>query len=173
MNENKVSSQMKHRVEGKDLVVERMFNAPRDLVFKAFSEPDHLASWWGPKGWDTTIYRFEFEPNGVWHYCMRCIDKDQGDFYGQESWGRSVFHEIISPEKIVYTDVFADEKGNPVPNAPEMFITLKLEEHQCKTKLILRTQFKSEEELPKVMDMGMVKGLASHYEELDEYLKQL
>ncbi|PKR76905.1 ATPase [Halalkalibacillus sediminis] len=173
MNENKVSSQMKHWVEGKDLVVERMFNAPRDLVFKAFTDPDHLANWWGPKGWETTIHRFELEPKGVWHYCMHCVDKEQVDFYGQKSCGKSVFHEIISPEKLTFTDTFADEEGNPTPGAPEMFITLTFEEKQDKTKLISRTQFSSEEELPKVMDMGMVQGLASHYEELENYLKQL
>ncbi|WP_027964915.1 SRPBCC domain-containing protein [Halalkalibacillus halophilus] len=173
MNENKASSQMKHWVEGKELVVEKEFTAPRNLVFKMFSDPVHLANWWGPKGWETTNSRFEFEPNGVWNYCMECVDKDQVDFYGQKSCGKSIFHEIVSPDKIVYTDVFADEDGTPTPGAPEMHITLTLEENQGKTKLLSRTQFASEEEVQKVIDMGVVQGLTSHYEELDSYLNQL
>ncbi|OAH63138.1 hypothetical protein AWH49_07320 [Domibacillus aminovorans] len=104
MSENKITNSMTTNIEGQVLVMERIFNAPRGLVFKAFSEPERLASWWGPRGWQTENRKFEFKPNGVWHYCMRCIDENQGEFYGQESWGKAVYHEIIVPEKIVYTD---------------------------------------------------------------------
>jgi len=73
---------VKSQVEGNTLVVERSFNAPRELVFEAFSTPAHLETWWGPTGWKTEIRTFEFEPGGTWHYCMTCVDKGQGDYYG-------------------------------------------------------------------------------------------
>jgi len=161
------------KVEGRELVMERIFDAPRDLVFKVFSESDHLAKWWGPKGWQTENRKFEFKPNGVWHYCMRCIDKNQGDFYGQESWGKAVYHEIIEPEKIVYTDMFVDEDGNAVDGMPELLVTMMFVEHEGKTNIITRSRFASVEALQQVMDMGVVQGVTSQYERLDDYLDEL
>ncbi|WP_205174707.1 SRPBCC family protein [Bacillus pakistanensis] len=173
MSENKVSNNLKTKVDGRVLIIERIFDAPRDLVFKAYSEPEHLANWWGPSGWQTENRQFEFKPNGVWHYCMRCTDKNQGDFYGQESWGKAVYHEIVVPEKIVYTDSFADEEGNAVGDMPKMLITMEFEKHEGKTKLITRTQFASVETLQQIMEMGVVEGTASQYSCLDDYLKEI
>lgn len=173
MSENKMTKSMTTNVEGRVLVIERIFNAPRDLVFKAYSEPEHLANWWGPSGWQTEIHKFEFKPSGVWHYCMRCTDENQGEFFGQESWGKSVYQEIIVPEKIVYTDVFADQEGNAVDGAPEMLITINFVEHEGKTKLITRSQFASTEALKEVMDMGVVQGMTSQFERLDDLLEDL
>ncbi|MFC4559750.1 SRPBCC domain-containing protein [Virgibacillus kekensis] len=166
-------SKMKHRKEGRDLVMERVFDAPRDLVFKMFSEAEHLDKWWGPEGWETETRQFEFKPEGIWHYCMRCIDKDQGDFYGQESWGITFYKEINKPEKIVYIDVFSDEEGNRADGMPETYCTMDFVEEGGKTKLISRSQFESEEALKKIVDMGVVEGTDSHYRCLDDYLGQL
>ncbi len=173
MSENKVTNSMTTNIEGQVLVMERIFNAPRGLVFKAFSEPERLASWWGPRGWQTENRKFEFKPNGVWHYCMRCIDENQGEFYGQESWGKAVYHEIIVPEKIVYTDTFVDEKAKAVEGMPEILVTMIFNEHEGKTKLITRSQFASIETLQQVMDMGVVQGFASQFDRLDDLLKEL
>src|SRR5581483_6165845 len=57
--------------EKRELLFERTFNAPRDRVWQAWTDPERLAQWWGPKGWTTTIYKFEARPGGIWHYCMR------------------------------------------------------------------------------------------------------
>lgn len=173
MSENKVTNGMTTNVEGRVLVIERVFNAPRDQVFKAFSEPERLESWWGPKGWQTENRKFDFKPEGVWHYCMRCTDENQGEFFGQESWGKFVYQEIIAPEKIVYTDVFADQEGNAVDGMPEMLITVDFVEHEGKTTLITRSQFASIEALQQVMDMGVVQGMASQFDRLDDLLKEL
>ncbi|WP_257350645.1 SRPBCC family protein [Pseudalkalibacillus decolorationis] len=173
MSENKVTNKLTTKVEGRDLVIERILDAPRELVFKMFSEPDHLARWWGPKGWQTENRKFEFKPNGEWHYCMECIDKNQGEYYGQKSWGKAVYQEIITPEKIVYTDAFSDEEGNISDNMPVMLITVMFEEFEGKTKLISRTQFASVENLQQVMDMGVVEGFSSQLERLDDVLKEM
>ncbi|MFB4168202.1 SRPBCC domain-containing protein [Virgibacillus sp. JSM 102003] len=169
MSENKLS----HRTDGRTLVMERVFEAPRELVFKAFSESDHLVKWWGPEGWETETRKFEFKPGGLWHYCMRCTDKNQGDFYGQESWGKTVYEEISTPEKIVYTDVFSDEEGNSSTGMPETYVTMNFIDQGEKTKLIVRSQFESVEALQKVVDMGVVEGTGSQYRCLDDYLKQI
>ncbi|MFD2045440.1 SRPBCC domain-containing protein [Ornithinibacillus salinisoli] len=173
MSEFKTAFGVQSKVEGKVLILERIFNAPRELVFKTFSEAEHLANWWGPAGWQTENYEFEFKPNGVWHYCMRCVDKNQGEFYGQESWGKGVYHEIVVPEKIVFTDVFADENGNAVEGMPETLITLNFVEEDGKTKLITHSEFPSPEEAQKIVDMGVVEGTASQYNRLDEYLEKM
>ncbi|MFD2922263.1 SRPBCC family protein [Halobacillus naozhouensis] len=169
---NKETSDLKTSVEGRNLVMERTFAAPRELVFKAFSESDQLADWWGPQGWQTENRTFDFKPDGVWHYCMRCVDKEQGDFYGQESWGKAVYKEIDAPEKIVYSDVFADEEGKAVEGMPEVQVTYTFLEQDGQTKLKAQNQFASEETLQAILDMGIVQGFSSQLGKLDNHLKR-
>ncbi|WP_079527772.1 SRPBCC family protein [Halobacillus hunanensis] len=173
MSENKRCSNLETAVEGRNLVMERTFDAPKELVFKAFSESDQLASWWGPQGWQTENRTFEFEPDGVWHYCMRCVDEGQGDFYGQESWGKAVYQEIEAPNKIVYSDVFTDEKGNAVEGMPEIQASYIFQDQDGQTKLIVRNQFASVETLEAIMDMGIVQGFSSQMDKLDDHLKRV
>jgi uncharacterized protein YndB with AHSA1/START domain len=172
MSEFKETNGVKTKVEGRELIIERVLHAPRHLVFQAFSESERLASWWGPKGWKTENREFAFEPNGVWHYGMRCDDKSQGDFYGMESWGKAVFREIVPLDKIVYVDSFSDEEGNKVENMPDMLITLTFVDQGEQTKLIMRNQFASVETLQQVMDMGVVEGVASQMACLDDHLEE-
>ncbi|MFB5089102.1 SRPBCC domain-containing protein [Psychrobacillus sp. PGGUH221] len=173
MSENKSTNELTTFTEGKVLVMERIFNAPRSLVFEAFSDSERLESWWGPKGWKTINRQFEFKPEGVWHYCMTCEDENQGDFYGQESRGMAIYHEIVAPEKIVYTDMFADDKGNAIAGMPELLVTMIFTEDGDKTKLITRSEFATLENLQQVLDMGVVQGTSSQYERLDDLLKNI
>src|SRR5687768_16632849 len=99
------------------LIAERTFDAPRELVFDVWSDPKHIAQWWGPKGWTLPVCKMDFRPGGVWHYCMRGPE-------GEESWGKAVYQEIVKPERIVYIDAFADAQGNAVEGMPEMLITV-------------------------------------------------
>lgn len=156
--------------EGNVLVIERLFNAPRDLVFRAYSESDRLEKWWGPEGWKTENFQFEFKPEGIWHYCMTCLDKNQGEFYGQESCGKGIFQEIVEPEKIVYTDYFADKAGNVNEEMPGMKVSLTFTEQDGKTLIITRSEFASEEDLKQVMEMGVVEGFSSQMNRLDDLL---
>lgn len=171
MTEKKGTNSVSVITEGEVLVMERIFNAPRELIFKAFSESVQLSNWWGPKGWRTENRTFEFKPNGIWHYCMRCTDENQGEFYGQLSWGKAVYHDIIVPEKIVYTDMFADKDGNAVNGMPEILVTMIFNELEGKTKLTIRSQFASIETLQQVMDMGVVQGFSSQLDRLDDLLQ--
>lgn len=141
-------------------------------MFKAFSEGGQLESWWGPEGWKTENRKFAFQPNGVWHYGMRCTDENQGEYFGQVSWGKAVYQDILAPERIVYVDVFADEEGNAVPGMPETLVKIEFFEEENKTKLIMRSQFASKEALQQVMDMGVIQGVSSQFERLGDHLKQ-
>ncbi|WP_454099882.1 SRPBCC family protein [Metabacillus sp. SLBN-84] len=104
---------------------------------------------------------------------MRCEDKDQGDFYGMESWGIATYKEISVPEKIVYVDAFSDETGVVSEQMPEMVITMVFEDHGDTTKLVVKSEFATEEELKKVTEMGVVEGMSSQFECLDELLATL
>jgi uncharacterized protein YndB with AHSA1/START domain len=160
-------------VEGQDLLMERVFNAPRELLFETFSTDEHLARWWGPQGWQTENRAFEFKPDGVWHYVMRCTDESQGEFFGLESWGKAVYHEIVAPEKIVYTDSFSDEEGN-IPGAiPDILVTMNFVDEGDKTRLLIRSHFSSIESLKQVKEMGIEEGFASQLERLDVLLEEL
>lgn len=168
-----MSNNMTVKVEGQELILERVFNAPRELVFKTFSEAEHLKHWWGPRGWTLTVCNVDFRPGGIWHYCMKCMDKNQGDFYGYESWGKAVYKEIVEPEKIVYVDYFSDAEGNEAEGMPSAQITMTFEEHEGKTKLVNRAQYASAEALKSVMEMGMEQGITETWDRLDEHLQSI
>lgn len=90
----------------------RTFQAPIALVWEAFSTAEHLAQWWGPKGFTTLVKAFEFAPNGRFHYGLQ-------DGGGNIMWGLFVYHEIEEPTRIVFTNAFSNERGEVVP-APEV-----------------------------------------------------
>ncbi|WP_449621085.1 SRPBCC domain-containing protein [Robertmurraya sp. Marseille-Q9965] len=165
-----MSTKMISKVEGNVLVLEREFDAPKELVFKAFSEPEHLKQWWGPSGWTVPVCNVDFRPGGVWHYCMKCVDQNQGDFFGMESWGKGVYEEIIRNEKIVYRDYFSDAEGNEAEGMPSTRVTLLFEEQDGKTKLINRAEYDSSEALKTVLDMGMEQGITETWDRLEEHL---
>jgi uncharacterized protein YndB with AHSA1/START domain len=123
-----------------ELVITRVFDAPRELVFKAWTEPEHFVHWWGPKGYTTPFCTIDLRPGGIMHQCMRSPE-------GREVWTKGVFREIVVPERIVLTDSFADAEGNVVspthygmsPDWPlETLLTVTFDEQAGKTKVTLR-----------------------------------
>jgi uncharacterized protein YndB with AHSA1/START domain len=121
-----------------EFVITRVFDVPRDLVFKAWTDAEAMAQWWGPKGYDILVSKFEFYPGGIFHYRMQSSG-------GHEMWGRFVFREILAPERIVFSNSFADEEGNII-RAPffdgiwplEVLNTVTLTDHEGGTTLVLR-----------------------------------
>ncbi|HZG57848.1 SRPBCC domain-containing protein [Paenibacillus sp.] len=167
-------SPMVSRVENERvLVLERVFDAPRELVFQMFKEPEHLKVWWGPRGWELPVCRIDFRPGGVWHYCMKCVDPNQGQFYGMESWGKGVYKHIAEPATIAYTDYFSDAEGNENADMPSTDVTLEFVELDGKTKLVNRGEYISPEALRTVMDMGMLQGITETWDRLEERLNQV
>jgi len=168
MPNNKMVSNVE---DGRILVLERVFDAPRELVFQMFKEPEHLKRWWGPKGWEIPVCTVDFRPGGVWHYCMKCVDPNQGEFYGMESWGKAVYKEIVEPERIIYNDYFSDAEGNVNDDLPSSWITMEFIDLGGKTKLVNRSEYVSAEALQNVMDMGMLQGITETWDRLDELLE--
>jgi uncharacterized protein YndB with AHSA1/START domain len=168
-----MTNKMITKAEGNVLTLERVFDAPRELVFKVFSEAEHLKHWWGPRGWTLTVCNVDFRPGGVWHYCMKCIDEKQVDFFGFESWGKAVYEEIVEPEKVIFVDYFSDADGNEVEGMPSSQITMTLVELEGKTKIISRAQYVSAEALKSVMEMGMEQGITETWDRLAEHLQSI
>lgn len=167
-------NEMVSRVENdRVLVLEREFEAPRDLVFRMFKEAEHLKRWWGPKGWEVPVCNIDFRPGGVWHYCMKCVDQNQGQFYGMESWGKGVYQEIVEPEMISYNDYFSDAEGNINESLPATLTTIEFIDLGSKTKLVNRSEYASAEALKTVMDMGMMQGITETWNRLSDLLESL
>lgn len=168
-----MSNKMTLKAEGRELTLERVFQAPRALVFKAFSEAEHLKRWWGPRGWTLTVCNIDFRPGGVWHYCMKCIDENQGDYFGFESWGKAIYREIVEAEKIVYVDYFSDAEGKESDAMPSARITMTFVEHDGKTTLVSHAVYESDEALKTVLEMGMEQGIAETWDRLAEHLQDV
>jgi uncharacterized protein YndB with AHSA1/START domain len=92
------------------MVVTRVFDAPRELVWKAWTDPNYVMQWWGPKGFTAPVCKMDFRVGGKFLYCMRAPD-------GQEFWNGGEYHEIILHEKIVSSMYFSDSEGNKVEPA--------------------------------------------------------
>ena len=121
----------------RELVITRVLDAPRELVWKAFAESDRLAQWWGPAGYVMLVRSLDFRPGGVFHYAMRSPD-------GHVMWGRFVYRDIQAPERLVFVSSFSDEEGaiTRAPFSPtwplEILNTVTLSEADGKTMLTLR-----------------------------------
>ena len=140
-------------------------HGPRELVWEGWTRPEHIARWWGPKGWTTTVYAMDVRPGGVWHYCMR---PDDGE--GDEVWGRAVYHEVVKPSYLTYTEGFSNADGNAVDTSQQAVTVEFLEIEHTMTKLIIRTQFSSMAELDAAQEMGMVEGFAMALDRLEELM---
>jgi uncharacterized protein YndB with AHSA1/START domain len=169
---NMSAQQLISRVEDRTLYLERVFNAPRELVFKAFSQAEHLKRWWGPTGWTLPVCTVDFRPGGTWHFCMECVDESQ-TFFGYKSWGIAVYKEIVEPERIVYTDSFSDEEGNTNTTMPQTTITMTFVEYEGKTKLISEAEYATVEDLDTVLKMGMLEGITQTWDRLAELVADL
>ena len=160
--------------EGKELVITRTFNAPKKLVYKAFSESEALVQWWGPKGAKIEVNKFNFKPGGIFHYSMQ---SPMG-----EMWGRFHYMEIVEPERIVFTNSFSDKDGNII-RAPfsndfplEIMNILTLNEQDGKTTVTLKgspiNATEAEMNFFTNMFSGMQQGFAGTFDQLEEYLSK-
>lgn len=147
-------------------VVERQFNAPRALLFQAFTQPEYLKHWWAPRPYTIGTCTVDLRPGGVWHYSMRSPE-------GEEHWARSVYQEIVPPEKLVYTSTFADEYANPSEGVPEHLTTVLFTEEDGKTRVTAHIEFSSAEAMKTAVAMGMQQGMNMTWDYLVEYVQAL
>jgi len=144
----------------REIVLQRDFDAPRDLVFQAFSKPEHVNQWWGQKGSTLPVCELDFRPGGKWRFVER-------DASGAE-WGfRGEVREITPPERIVQTFEF---EGMPGHISVE---TMVLEEMDGKTRLTVTSVFDSKEDRDGMLQSGMETGAGETYDRLEAYLKSL
>ncbi|MGO9449804.1 MAG: SRPBCC domain-containing protein [Candidatus Binataceae bacterium] len=117
------------------LVITRVFDAPRSVLFKAWTQPENLIRWWGPRRMTTSVSEMDVRPGGAYRLRMRSSE-------GRDHWWHGVIREIAEPERIVWTCIIDDADGNSL--SPETVLTVTLEEFGSKTKLTLhQAVFKS------------------------------
>ncbi len=157
-----------------DFVISRVLDAPRDLVWKCFTDPERMKQWWGPKGVSVDHARMDLRPGGTFLYGMKTAD-------GTVMWGRMVYREIVPPEKIVFINSFSDENGGLTrhPMAPtwpiEMLSIFTFEEQPGgKTKFTVRwSPLDPTAEERRAFDTGhasMTQGWTGTIDKLDAYL---
>jgi uncharacterized protein YndB with AHSA1/START domain len=110
------------------LVITRIFDAPRSLVWKAWTDPEHLAQWWGPHGFTLPSCKVDLRTGGAYRFHMRGPEND-------DHFSQGVFREIVEPSRLVMAGFWADADGNPT--RPETLLTVTFEDLGGKTKLTL------------------------------------
>ena len=146
------------------LTIERVFNAPREKVFTAFTDCEHLMHWWGPHEWPLAHCDIDFRVGGTWHYAMRETAT------GNESWVLMLFDEIISPEFIRYRDVFSDANRTINTDLPESASTLHFYAEGDSTRVVSTSMYADAESLKKMLEMGMEQGFKEMWDRLDAYI---
>lgn len=158
-----------------EFVISRVFDAPRDLVWKCFTDPEHMKQWWGPKGVTVIKSDMDLRPGGRYHYGMRTAD-------GSVMWGKMVYREVTPPSRIVFVNSFSDEAGGVSrhPMAPtwplEMLSTFLFEDLGGKTKFtVIWTPLNASEEERATFAAGhasMNQGWGGTLDKLGVYLAE-
>jgi uncharacterized protein YndB with AHSA1/START domain len=139
----------------------REFDAPRELVFSAWTSAEHLAQWWGPNGFTTTTSSFDFRPGGIWRFVMHGPD-------GRDYQNRVTFEEVVRPERIVYRHGGGDDV-EPV----QFKQTVIFEDIGGRTRITWRSDFPSAAERTRVIEeFGADKGRVECMARLGEYVQR-
>ncbi len=155
-------------------VITRVLDAPRDRMWRVWTEVEHLRQWWGPKGFVVTHCKVDLRPRGTMHYGLRTPD-------GHEMWGKFVYREIVKPERLVWINSFSDKDGGTTVHPlmadwpREMHTTVRFEAQGAKTRATVTwvpVEGSSETER-KTFDAGrdsMKQGWTGTFEQLEAYL---
>ena len=140
-----------------EIVMERVFNAPRELVFKAHTDPNLIAKWWGPRRYTTTVDQLDLRVGGAWRFVQRDADGHEYAFNG-------VYREIVPPERLSYTFEFEGMPGHVLVE------TVTFEEQDGKTKVTVTSLFSSVEDRDGMLHSGMEEGANESQDRLAELL---
>ena len=141
-----------------ELFIQRTFNAPRELVFKAYTDPTLIPRWWGPRIYKTTIDKMDPKPGGSWRFVQHDAEGHEFAFHG-------VYHEITRPELIIDTFEFEGNPGHHV-----LLETTTFEEQDGKTNLTVQVVYQSVEDRDGMIASGMEKGMDEGMQRLDRLL---
>lgn len=117
-------------VQDRVLLFTRVFNAPRDLVFKAWTDPEQLVKWFAPEGFTVTFLEMDLRPGGAWRKCMRSPD-------GIEYWRHGLYREVVDPGRLVFTYVSDDPESDP---HHETVVTMVFEDQGGRTLMTFRQE---------------------------------
>ena len=146
----------------RDIVITRLFDAPRHLVFEAMTKPEHVRRWWGclDERYSVTVCEIDLRVGGAWRFVGRGPEGQHPAFHG-------VYREIAAPERLVYTEIF-----EPFPDV-ESVVTQMLSEEGGKTRLTVTATYPSLDVRDMVLKTGMERGAALSYDKLDEVAREL
>lgn len=145
----------------REIVVTRVVQAPRELVWKAFTEPEHVAQWWGPNGFTNTISEMDVRPGGVWRFTMHGLD-------GVDYPNLITFREVVEPERLQYT-----HNGTGDQDHIHFEATVTLTEQGDRTEVTLRAVFESKAERDEAAQFGAIEGGEQTLGRLDAYLASM
>jgi len=141
----------------REIIVSRLINAPRELVWKVWTTPEHIKHWWGPNGFTNTISKMDVRPGGEWDLVMHGPD-------GRDYKNRHIYKEVVKPERLVH------EHGSN----PKFVMTVTFEERGDKTLLTIQSLFETAEQLQEVIKVfNAAEGLKQNVDRLAEYLAEL
>jgi uncharacterized protein YndB with AHSA1/START domain len=143
----------------RELVINRVIDAPRSLVFKIWSQPEHLVRWWGPKGFTAPSCEMDLRPGGAWRACIRSPE-------GTEHRMQGSYREIVEPERLVFTFAWEDDEGKP---GHQTLVTVTFAEQDGKTRLTFhQATFESVESRD-----SHHGGWSECFDRLEDYLARL
>ena len=144
----------------REVVITRVVDAPRRLVFEAYTNPEHVAHWMlGPQGWSMPVCEIDLRVGGAWHFVWRRAD-------GSEMAMRGVYQEIVPPERLVSTEAWGGDW-------PETLNTLALSEEDGKTTITSRVLYPSKEARDAALKTGMKDGVSLSFDRLAEHLRTM
>ena len=148
----------------REIAAVRIFDAPRDLVWTVWTDPEHIAKWWGPKGFTTTTYNMDVKAGGVWRFVMHGPDRDYQN--------KITYLEVVKPERLVYKHGGTGDKEDREIEPVSFQVTVTFAEQGGKTRVDMRMAFPSAKARDYVVKTyGAVEGLAQTLGRLEDYLK--
>jgi len=163
MNANRTSMELP---SDEEILITRTFRAPADIVFDAWTKPEHVRRWWAPKSRGVTVVQCDVDlrPGGAYRYVLAVGDAPPLAFFGE-------YREVARPTRLVYTQRFEPSPGEPLPG--EAVITVTFDERDGATTLVAREQYPSKEVRDGVLESGMEDGMRETYEQLDALVMSL
>lgn len=148
----------------REIIVSRVVSAPRELVYQAFTDPQHVGLWWGPDGFTNTTYEMDVRPGGVWRFMMHGPD-------GKDWPNRIDYLEVVKPARLVYNHG-GDDGAEVDPFA--FHVTVTFDELGDRTKVTMRSLFPTKEMRDQVIrEFGALEGANQTLNHLEEYLKTM
>ena len=143
----------------REVLITRVVDAPRRLVWQAYVNPEHVPHWMKPKGWTMPVCEIDLGPGGGWRYGWRRTDGTQLEM-------RGAYQEVTPQERLVWTESWGADW-------PETLNTLRLQEHDGRTTIAMTIRYPSRDARDTAMRTGMSDGANESFEQLDEHLRAM